>query len=58
MYKLNDPVWVLGVVKGYFVNYIHRNDHGGTIRVGVPSNAGGVSAIVPAEWITERDING
>jgi hypothetical protein len=55
---MNDPVWVLGQVKGFFNYYLNYNDPTGMVVVGVPSEHGGVGASVPAEWITERDING
>lgn len=56
--KLNDPVWVLGKVEGFFDHYMDHTDPHGRVMIGVPSCRGGVAAIVPSEWITERDANG
>jgi len=53
--KLNDPIWILGQIEGYFDRYMDDRDPYGRVMVGVPSLRGGVPAIVPREWITPRD---
>lgn len=57
-FKMNDPIWILGQVGGFFERYLdEKNPHVGA-RVGVTANAAGFGAVVPTHWITERDING
>lgn len=55
--NINDPVWVLGVQPGFFAGLeLHSNKR--FVRVGVVTQNGPVGALVPEEWITEREING
>lgn len=54
-FRMNDPVWILDQVEGYFDRYMDERDHYGRVMVGVPSIRGGVPAIVPREWVSRRE---
>lgn len=56
--KLNDPVWVLGVCPGYFECYLDESDPEDGMRIGVSTNTNGFGAVVPSQWVSERNING
>jgi hypothetical protein len=57
-FKLNDPVWVLGTVEGYFENYLDNHHPETGMRIGVVANGAGFGAVVPSHWVTERGTNG
>jgi hypothetical protein len=57
-FKLNDPVWILGTVEGYFENYLDNRYPETGMRIGVVANGAGFGAVVPSHWVTERDTNG
>lgn len=57
-FKLNDPVWILGVTPGFFEAYLDKRHPETGIRVGVSANGVGFGAVVPTHWITERNTSG
>lgn len=56
--KLNDPIWVLDTIEGFFEAYLDKRYPELGVRVGVVANGVGFGAVIPTFWITERDING
>lgn len=57
-YRLNDPVWILGTVEGYFENYLDPRYPETGMRIGVVANGVGFGAVIPSHWVTERDASG
>lgn len=48
MFKLNDPVLILGREKGYFECYLDDRNPSQGVRVGVRP---GFGAVIPTSWI-------
>lgn len=48
-WKLNQPVWILGLNPGYFESWVSPDQ--ALARIGT---TGAVMVVVPSTWLTER----
>lgn len=55
-YHLNQPVWILEQIPGFFHYFRDDFDRSSQVVVGFRHNGAGRWAIVPVEWITAREV--